>query len=286
MALDSTNSLSDPSMQRLSETILSTMPDPAKLRQLDPSRWMLRKHVFGPLEELAKRADELFKGKEISLDDPEQFDFITKGFVDVINKFAEDASKLPPNVIATCSVSEAAFSSADNRKPIVATDGLATCIGVAAYDRTNKQGFVVHFARDDEVVESGNQLIETLLKSAEKPIETPVEVHLRGGIAGLSVPLAEEIERWVESAAKKGCPMKIVSSEILLHGLFNDQGMPNLDSLSLDTRDGSVSSYDREKNPYAEPRKQIQNAKEADELFSDALVRCIQRKPEITIVYQ
>ena len=74
------------------------------------------------------------------------------------------------------------FSHKGDYRPILVTDSLATCIGVAGYDPMSKFGFVVHFTSEAEVEASGAMLLDRLRVYREQNSSAPLLVHLRGGI--------------------------------------------------------------------------------------------------------
>jgi hypothetical protein len=270
--------------QRLAHTILPHL-NVEKLRAVEIPEKRMKQLRDEPLTRLAQRAEQIFKSasKEV-LSSPEFLEFIANGFLEVIKNIEAEADLLPPNVIADCGVNEAAFTHARDRKPIVATDALATCIGIAGYDSTNEWGFLIHFTTEDELAASMQMLNHEIYKRMKNPLIAPIQIHLRGGIKGLSEPLLAELEKWVASLNEDGCLMQIVSKQVLTEGLLDKDGRPNMMSLSLDTRDGTVSEYDSNKNPFV--KKPIgQNAQDVDAIISDVLMNAVIRNPGIKIVY-
>lgn len=187
-------------------------------------------------------------------------------------------SAFSPSSIAHCSMREAVFSSADQAKPVIATDSLSTCVGVAGYDRTHKLGFVVHFPTETEVETNGDEILKTMQNLVKGEIRSPVEIHLRGGISGLSEPCVNAIKKWVSSSAEKGCPMQIVSEKTLLIELTS------MCSLALDTRNGAISSYDREKDRHAISKKKIKNQAEFDSILTEVMMQEISAGSKIKII--
>ena len=101
----------------------------------------------------------------------------------------------------------------------------------------------------------------------------------------MSEPLVKAIELWVKSASEKGCQMVIKSKEVLTKELLNSSGIPNTMSVSLDTRNGMMSTYDSSTNPYTKQRVQINNAEELDNVCTGLFERAVLKKPEIDVVY-
>lgn len=89
--------------------------------------------------------------------------------------------KLKSHKIAEALQSEAAFTTAKQKKHIVATYGCGPCVAVGGYDRINKIAFVVHFATAKEVRECGGQIFYNIARLAKKKITKPIKIHLRGG---------------------------------------------------------------------------------------------------------
>ena len=115
------------------------------------------------------------------------------------------------------------------KTPIVATYGCSPCIAMGGYDTVNKIAFLIHFAHADEV-KTALPLLLSKLKKTEKTIE----IHLRGGIKGVSEKTYEEIKKLIEVSS---ISMKIVSEDILSNkGSYGK-------SLMIDSRTGRVRNY-------------------------------------------
>jgi len=145
--------------------------------------------------------------------------------------------------IAEVLQSEAGFTIATDEKPILATYGCNPCVALGGYDATNKTAFVVHFSHAGEVRECGWMLLYNISKLAKEKIETPIQLHLRGGVKGRSEAIIKEIKIWMRE--REDLPMEIASQEVLLSGM--DYGK----SLSIDSRTGEVSEYEPMANPKA-----------------------------------
>lgn len=137
---------------------------------------------------------------------------------------------------------QAGFTIATDKKPIVATYGCGPCVALGGYDPTNKIAFVVHFSNAKEIRESGGLIFYNISKLAKQKIETPIQLHLRGGIEGQSEAIIEAIKLWMKQ--RDDLPMEIASEDILDSGM-NFRGK----SLSIDSRTGTVSEYDPKTNP-------------------------------------
>ncbi len=151
--------------------------------------------------------------------------------------------------IAEVLQSEAGFTIATDKKPIVATYGCTTCIAVGGYDATNKIAFVVHFAVSKEVIACGEMIFQHISKLAKKKFEKPIQIHLRGGIFGKanSERTLEAIKQWM--ILRKDIPMEIVSQDILDDDILDDDMCFREKSLSIDSRNGTVSEYHPKRNP-------------------------------------
>lgn len=272
--------------KKIIDSITPSLPDLSKMRQIEMPETVKERLIASTLEQLAKKAEGIFKTPNDALfDSPEFQEFMSKGFLSILTSIVKEAEQLPPNTIAECGVDEAVFTHALDPKPIAATDSLATCIGVAGYERQDQFGFVIHFASEAALESSKEMLIEKMMQMSKKPMNNPIEIHLRGGIAGLSEPLLEAIEKWIKLASVKGCPMTIMSKDVLTKGLINESGIPNTMSISLDTRNGTLNTYDSSTNPYAKQKIQISNAKELDDIFTKVFIDTAVKKSEIKITY-
>lgn len=270
---------------KLIPSIAPNIPDLSKIKQIELPETIKERLIGSSLEQMAKKAEEIFQtpNNEI-LDSPQFLEFMSNGFLQIITSIVKEAEQLPPNIIADCGVNEAVFTHALDEKPIVATESLATCVGIAGYGSENKSGFVIHIATEIDLEASKEMLTEKIMQMS-KNLTNPIQLHLRGGIARLSEPLVEAIEKWVQSASEKGCQMVVISKEVLTKGLLSSSGIPNTMSLSLDTRNGVLSNYDSSTNLYAKQKNQINNAKELDNVFMRVFTESALKKPGINIVY-
>ncbi len=256
----------------------------SRLKQIEFPKGTHERLIQSPMMELVKVAEARFGSPDSMLCNSDTFaEFASEGFLKILTSIVKEAELFPLNEIAECGVEEAVFTHALDRRPIVATDSLATCVGMAGYERENRFGFVIHFTVEDALEASKEMLLEKIKQMSKD--SHPIEIHLRGGIAGHSEPLVAAIEEWVRSSSELGCQMIIVSKEVLTEGLLNASGTPNTMSISLDTRDGTINTYDSSTNPYAATRPQVNSAKEADDLFDKLFMKVISEKPEIKIVY-
>jgi hypothetical protein len=152
------------------------------------------------------------------------------------------SKKLNGEEIAETLQAEASFTTATDKKPIVATYGCGPCVALGGYDATNKIAFIVHFSNAGEVRKSGGLIFYNIAKLVKEKITTPIQLHLRGGIEGQSEPIIEAIKMWMNQ--RKDLPMEIASEDILDSGMcFGGK------SLSVDSRTGVVSDYDPMDNP-------------------------------------
>lgn len=144
--------------------------------------------------------------------------------------------------IAETLQAEASFTIATDKKPIVATYGCGPCVALGGYDPTNKIAFVVHFSNAGEVKEAGGMIFYNIAKLVKEKITSPIELHLRGGIEGQSENIIKAIKLWMNQ--REDLPMKIASEDILGSGRLSGGR-----SLSIDSRNGTVSEYDPMDNP-------------------------------------
>lgn len=156
------------------------------------------------------------------------------------NRVSQVASlKLNGDEIAEVLQAEAGFTIATDKKPILATYGCRPCVALGGYDQTNKIAFVVHFSNADELRNGGGLIFYNIAKLAKEKITTPIQLHLRGGIEGISEPIIEAIKSWM--TFRKDLPMEIASKDILNSDI-------DTKSLLIDSRTGVVSDYDPNTN--------------------------------------
>lgn len=149
--------------------------------------------------------------------------------------------KLNGDEIAEVLQAQVGFTIATDKKPVLATWGCSPCVALAGYDASNKIAFLVHFSSAHEVRKSGELIFANIIKLAKEKIESPIQLHLRGGIKGLSEAIIGAIKIWMEKS--KVFTMEIASQEILLSGKGRGK------SLAIDSRTGAVSEYNPMMNP-------------------------------------
>lgn len=139
--------------------------------------------------------------------------------------------------------SEAAFTTAADCKPILATHSCNTCIAIAGFEVKNKMAFLIHVAFDRELVASGDAILSNIAKFMRKRIESPIEIHLRGGVEGLSDKSVRYIKNiWMK--ARADLPMKLVSEDILSDDINSSK------SLFIDSRNGEIGDYNPRQDPF------------------------------------
>ncbi|MFI5343727.1 MAG: hypothetical protein ACHQUC_05850 [Chlamydiales bacterium] len=234
--------------------------------------------VFKRLEQMAKEGTTQF-GKTPDLSNPEVQEFTRQKMLGLITTTIGIIENQPLDLIREADLSEAVFSHKEDYRPIIATDALATCIGVAGYDPVNQFGFVVHFTGEDEVEASGAILLDRVRAYRTKNDAAPLLIHLRGGIKEMSEPLLEKIKEWLKSSGL----MTIIASEDTLQApIIPGTGFPKVPaSIKLDVRTGTCEPYDWMTNPYSE-REQ----KEMGEVkLADLMIEIASKNPKIRIVY-
>lgn len=253
------------------------------LKELELPAEISHQLISKALSELSFQGEEKFGSlKEDELLDSKEFiEFMSQGFLKILNSLAVAASQLPPNTIAEGGVCEAVFSNSFDKKPVVATDSLATCVGVAGYHSKSNFGFVIHFATEQDLEASKLLLIEKIIAMSPDTLTTPIELHLRGGVKGMSEPLVESIEQWVS----ENSTILQINSKNVLHPFVDKLGYPSQMSISIDTRNGQISEYDRTKNVYAKQKKNVASAEELDKLFFNTFNQFAAKKSGIEVVY-
>lgn len=259
------------------------------------------KEKFLTLVQQKAESLEVKYGKVPNIKETEVQESLKLAVIDIFSSLSEIQSKeIPdrmaiftapvksPNIdlsaalIRVAGVSEAVFSHAGDDHPILATDSLGPCIGVAGYDPMNKFGFIIHFAIDGEVDRSGSSLMDRIRAYRSGNTNAPLLVHLRGGIKGWSESTLVKIKEWI--AAKD--LNSIIASENTLKEV-SEEFIPG--SIRLDIRTGVCEKYDYETNPYS---KKIKREEEFSQLnlkkaFASNFTNCINAVviPKITIVY-
>lgn len=177
------------------------------------------------------------------------------------------SAALDPNEIVEILQSEVGFTSATDKKPIVATYGCAWCVALGGYDPNNHTAFIVHFSNVKEIIQIGGTIYENIRNLAQKKVKKPIQLHIRGGImSNESTDIIKGIMAWMTWQDK--IPMEI-ASEDTFSGCFGGE------SLSIDSRTGSVSGYD----PLTNPRARKMNEFEAMSRLLSAI------EPNVQLVY-
>jgi hypothetical protein len=153
-----------------------------------------------------------------------------------VNPCCRSKEIAPPSQdkIITCKMHEAAFTSAEDPKPVLSTGFLGGRVGVTIYDPTNRAGCLIHFVSEEDIQISGPMLMEKI-RGMEKKIWTqPLSVSIYGDICFPSQPLKKAVIQWL----KKG-----IGNRFDVEGsdpYFLSTNRPCFDcSLTLDTRDGN-----------------------------------------------
>ena len=131
---------------------------------------------------------------------------------------------------------EFGVSKADSIKPVLATYGLATCIGFAGWDPLQKIGFLTHYDYYTKFPESFNYLMDCISKQSQYP---KFDVRIIGGWDKSS-----EIITFLKSNLNN-------SKNIKMRLIEEDTGMSNaiVRSIAIDTRTGGTYSYFPKLNP-------------------------------------
>lgn len=179
-----------------------------------------------------------------------QVEFIRRGIIDRLVTIKEPSrishffsTRLNGEEIAEVFLSQAGFTTGTDKKPVLATYGCGPCVSLGGYDATNKIAFVVHLTNEEELIKSGKMIYKNISKLIKEKIETPIQLHLRGGIVGESEDIIESIMTWMTQS--EDLPMEIASQKTLLDGLGDPE------SLAIDSRTGEVYEYDPKDNPQA-----------------------------------
>lgn len=166
-------------------------------------------------------------------------------------------------LIAEAQMDEMVITHSGDAKPIVGTDGLGPCIALGGYDPNNKVAFIVHFSRPENL--SSKDLILNQIKSLlVNPVKEAVKIYIVGGfrsgplgpfgLPNSQIRLRLELKKWI---AEWNLPIEIVSDtatptfeEMLRKGYRGK-------TLSIDSRNGGIGTYNPNLNPYALPTKAL-----------------------------
>jgi hypothetical protein len=159
------------------------------------------------------------------------------GFDIVKSSRISSSKQVNGDEIAETLQSEASFTIATDKKPILATYGCNPCVALGGYDETNKIAFIVHFATAAEVRKAGGLIFYNISELVKEELKKPIQIHLRGGIKGQSEETIKAIKLWMRQ--RSDLPMEIASEDIL-DSEYSFSGK----SLSIDSRTGEVSDYD------------------------------------------
>lgn len=131
---------------------------------------------------------------------------------------------------------EAVFGSAKDPSPVLATEGLRSCIGFAGWDSVQKIGFLVHFGGPSQVTDFYQRGFKILAELSKGGCCT-FSCVLKGGSQKTytSGEIIAEIKKGLRSSPD--ISLEIVAEEVPSKGY-------ELKSLSLDTRDGTFGGYD------------------------------------------
>lgn len=137
---------------------------------------------------------------------------------------------------------EYAISKSTDKKPVLATDHLATCVGVVGWSPKERVGFLAHYDHITAITDSIYVLCHDLSKEVTLPTE--FEVRLAQGCNMDKGKLVDLIkERLKES--------KDITMKLLEEDLEGETADFKQKSIALDTRTGEVYSYNSDENPEA-----------------------------------
>ena len=131
---------------------------------------------------------------------------------------------------------EAVLGTAQDHNPILATDGLRTCIGFAGIDRTQRIGFLVHFAGPLQVDCFYNEGVKRLVEMSNKSALV-FNCIIRGGCskAKSSLEILEKIKSGLHQ------------HDSIVEFCVTEEEEPSknftLKTLSLDLRSGAFGHY-------------------------------------------
>jgi len=236
-------------------------------------------NIHKRLDQIVVEGEQLF-GKSGSLSNTKVQEFVMEKFSGVIASLVETLENQAPDLIRHADLSEAVFSHKGDYHPLLVTDSLATCIGVAGYDPTNQFGFVVHFTCEAEIIASGTMLLDRI-RAYRTHGNAPLLIHLRGGIKDMSEPLLVKVKEWLRHEDLKSI---IASEDTLQFPIAPGIGLPKVPgSIKLDVRTGACETYDRETNPYSNEKKGLSEIN--SNFCAEFMTQVVLKKSEIKIAY-
>jgi hypothetical protein len=140
----------------------------------------------------------------------------------------------PDDFLATAGIGDLIISDALDQRPILATNGLADCIGVVGYEPNKKIGFIAHLLSDPETIQAVAHLFEMIssyIQNSNGSLSR-IEVTLCGGLKGKSENLLTRIK---EEIKRKNIVLKSDTHTLREHN--DDLGSTAV----LDTRTGEIS---------------------------------------------
>lgn len=171
---------------------------------------------------------------------------------------------------------EAAFTTATDKKPMLATSGYASCVGVGGFDPINHIAFLVHFSMEQEVQPSGKNLFGILLQLAKKPFEKPLQIHLR-----TSEGYNETTQKTVQAVKKWMTSHPFISME-LASEILDCFPPSDKNSLMIDARTGVVTEYHPSENSKGRELTPLDQAR----ILSQAYGHLFGSNQGVDIVYQ
>lgn len=137
--------------------------------------------------------------------------------------------------------------------PILATDGLCSCIGFAGWEPIQKIGFLVHFGGPKQVTDFYTRGIR-ILSDKTSGASSLFHCILRGGSA--SYPISAEIRQAIHDGLELH---ESIRFEIIKSASFDGE---NPQSIALDLPQGIFDGYDHRKDPNPREKTEKENARD------------------------
>jgi hypothetical protein len=134
---------------------------------------------------------------------------------------------------------------ATDKKPVLVTYGLVSCVGVAGYGQESNTGFLAHYQTNTDVPTAIGVLMYHLALATEDQGDT-FNVRVKGGVTGMSEALVDDIT--YNLTLPKNSPVRFELDDNKL-GLLNTE-FTNACDLGIDTRTRTfIDSYNAMHNP-------------------------------------
>lgn len=145
---------------------------------------------------------------------------------------------------------EVGITNSTDSSPILGTDGLGPCIGVAGWDPNKKIGFLAHFHSEEQIQKCFNKIFSALKSCLNSSEKSYFEVAIVGGENDIDASYDDRHDMIKAELLKdEEIKCRVVYEDIARTG-------DSTRSLLIDTRNGIISSYNSINNPNVHRRSE------------------------------